>query len=339
MDNQQLDYPLRLKPIFRSYLWGGDLLQKELGKCPPGEGPWAESWEVVDHGQDQSIVENGPYAGQSIRQLMAMNSGAILGPHAASHDALPLLFKYLDCNRVLSVQVHPDDEYAKRMEVPDLGKTEAWFILAAQPNAKIYAGLKSGVTRASLATAIQQGRTEEMLHEIDAKPGDCVFIPAGTVHALGDGLLVAEIQQASDTTFRLFDWDRVDADGNSRPLHIDQALEVIDYQAGAVSIQSRLELGQPSASVKTLVECDKFVLQGMTGEQIYRCSTQGFRIVSVVAGSLKLNAPHSQCEAERTQRIHRGHTVLIPDACQDVELCLESDGESPPAILIASLPH
>ena len=187
--------PLRFQPIFRSYLWGGRNLESELKKPLPSEGIWAESWEIVDHPQAQSIVSDGPWTQWSLGELVKQHRHSILGPSANHPARFPLLLKYLDCQNVLSVQVHPDDAYGATLPTPDLGKTEAWVILATNPGAKLYAGLKSGVTKSILRDAIDKGTTESCLHVINPQPGDCIFIPAGTVHALGAGLLVAEIQQ------------------------------------------------------------------------------------------------------------------------------------------------
>jgi mannose-6-phosphate isomerase len=232
-----------------------------LGRpLPPGDD-YAESWEIVDHGQDQSVVANGPLAGHTLSELVRSHGDELLG-RQAPQARFPLLLKFLDCNRTLSVQVHPNDEQAARLDPPDLGKTEAWVVLAAEPGSKIYAGLHEGVTRDDLAAAVAAGRCEELLHQFEPRVGDCVFIPAGTVHALGAGLVIAEIQQASDTTFRLFDWNRVDADGKPRALHVEQALAVIDFNRGPVSPvrpQSTTEPGR-----ERLVASDKFVLDRLT---------------------------------------------------------------------------
>jgi mannose-6-phosphate isomerase len=228
-----------------------------LGRpLPPGDD-YAESWEIVDHGQDQSVVANGSLAGETLGKVVRWHGDELLGRHAPQ-PRFPLLLKFLDCNRTLSVQVHPNDEQAARLEPPDLGKTEAWVVLAAEPGSKIYAGLQEGVTRDDLAAAVAAGRCEELLHQFDPRVGDCVFIPAGTVHALGEGLVIAEIQQASDTTFRLFDWNRVDADGKPRPLHVEQALAVIDFERGPVSPVRAQFTTEPGR--EQLVASDKFVL-------------------------------------------------------------------------------
>jgi mannose-6-phosphate isomerase len=252
----------------RRYLWGGRRLETVLGKrLPPGDD-YAESWEIVDHGDDQSVVLAGPLAGQTLGELVRRNAADLFGRHAPERG-FPLLLKFLDCQRTLSLQVHPNDAQASRLTPPDLGKTEAWVVLAAAPGARIYSGLAEGVSRASLAEAIRASASipaelsetaaplVRLLHSFEPAVGDCVFIPAGTVHALGAGLLMAEIQQASDTTFRLFDWNRVDATGRPRPLHVDESLAVIDFDRGPVDAQRPNSI---APGRERLVECDKFVL-------------------------------------------------------------------------------
>jgi mannose-6-phosphate isomerase len=312
------DQPIRFEPIFRSYIWGGDRLASQLGKKPPGSGIWAESWEIVDHREGESLVANGPFEGWSLRQLIESFPNEIIGRDAPS-ERFPLLLKYLDCQRVLSVQVHPDDNYAAKMSQPDRGKTEAWYVIDAQPDAKLYAGLKSGIDRKTLADAIQQGATEDCLHVLYPKAGDCVFIPAGTVHALGDGLLVAEIQQASDCTFRLFDWNRVDKDGLPRALHIDQALEVIDFERGPVSFVASDKkesahglhnAGQP----RSLVQCDKFSLEEFTIAGTYSLPLEQMAIITVPRGQATV------ATEKETFTLDRGQTLFMPYACAGSEL-------------------
>jgi mannose-6-phosphate isomerase len=233
-------YPLRFQPIFQRYIWGGHRLRTLLGKAT-GRDAAAESWEVCDHGPQQSIVRFGPLAGTSLHELLRRYGPDLLGhsghadpsPPASlgsgdPRDRFPLLLKFLDAARTLSVQVHPNDRQAAELDPPDLGKTEAWVVLAANPGSLIYAGLQSAADRQTLLAAIRQGKCEEQLHRFEPAVGDCVFIPAGTVHALGAGLLVAEIQQTSNITFRLFDWNRLGADGRPRPLHVEEGLAVID---------------------------------------------------------------------------------------------------------------
>ncbi|MEX1223531.1 MAG: type I phosphomannose isomerase catalytic subunit, partial [Pirellulales bacterium] len=184
-------YPLRFEPIFRRYIWGGRRLGTELGKPIGGGDDYAESWEIVDHGDDQSRVAAGNLAGACLRELVDEHADELLGRHAPQH-VFPLLVKFLDCNRNLSLQVHPDDARAARLDPPDLGKTEAWIVMDAAPGAVVYAGLKSGTTPEEFSEACHQGTCQPLLHQFEPRPGDCIFIPAGTVHALGEGLLVAE---------------------------------------------------------------------------------------------------------------------------------------------------
>lgn len=247
--------PLTFRPLFKRYLWGGRRLGATLNK-PIGDQDAAESWELVDHGADQSVVAGGPLDGLTLRQIIEQHNQPLLGRHAPAPQ-FPLLLKYLDAQRTLSVQVHPNDAQGAKLDPPDLGKTEAWVVLAAEPGSKIYAGLKPGVDRQALAAAVRQGACEECLHVIHPEVGDCVFIQAGTVHALGEGLVIAEIQQASNTTFRLFDWNRVDKDGQPRPLHIEQSLAVTDFDRGPVTPQTPQPLAE---GVERLVTCDKFLL-------------------------------------------------------------------------------
>ena len=230
-------HPLRFQPLFQRYLWGGFRLSTLLGK-PTGPEACAESWEIADHQQFQSIVQQGPHAGKSLSDLMRSSGAEIVGPTAweTIHEQhvpenlrgrFPLLFKFLDAHQNLSVQVHPDDEGAARLTTPDLGKTEFWYVIHADPGAEIFAGLQEGVSLADFRSAVEQGRVLETLHRFEPRVGDGIFIPAGTIHAIGAGLLVAEIQQASNTTFRVFDWDRVDSAGKPRPLHIEQSIQAM----------------------------------------------------------------------------------------------------------------
>ena len=301
-------YPLRFQPIFRSYIWGGRRLQSVLGKALPDDGRnYAESWEVVDHGEDQSVVANGPLEGKTLAGLIRERGDWLLGRHSET-DQFPLLFKFLDCQRDLSVQVHPNDEQGTGLVPPDLGKTEAWVIMAVEPGSFLYAGLKPGVDQEGLRRHIEAGTVEQALHRIQPQPGDCVFIPAGTVHALGEGLLVAEIQQASDTTFRLFDWNRVDEDGNSRPLHIEEGFRVIDFDRGPVNVCEVQSTEKPH--FERLVGCDKFVLDRakLNAGEVTSIGGDGIcHIVAVIEGSFRLNG----------LELRRGETVLLPAALDE----------------------
>lgn len=310
-------YPLRFRPVLKQTIWGGRRLGEQLGKPIGDAADYAESWEIVDHGDDQSVVDGGPLDGQSLSHLIATRPDWLLGK-SADGGAFPLLLKYLDCNRVLSVQVHPDDEYGLAMVKPDLGKTEAWYIVTSDPGGLIYAGLKTGVDRAMLAAAVEAGQTEQVLHSFHPDAGDIVFIPAGTVHALGAGLVVAEIQQSSDTTFRLYDWNRVDAMGKSRPLHIEQSLEVTDYESGPVAAHRPDEL---KPGLQTMVACDKFVLRAMTSGSDTIAGDDKFHIVTVPRGRATLIDASGS-----TTQLSTGDSVLLPAAMGRCELSVTGSG-------------
>lgn len=231
-------YPLRFKPTYKQYIWGGWKFATLLNRHLPADENFAESWEICDHGSDQSVVEGGPLDGETLHSLCKNYGRRLVGdvlPANYAAGQFPLLLKYLDAEQNLSLQVHPGDAMASRLNPPEKGKTEAWYVVAAVPGSIIYAGLKPGVDKRTLAEALEKGRCEECLHYFEARRGDCVFIPAGTVHSLGSGILVAEIQETSDVTFRLFDWNRVGADGRPRQLHIEQGLEAIDFARGPIS--------------------------------------------------------------------------------------------------------
>lgn len=301
-----LAYPLRFEPVFRSYIWGGRRLATVLNKELPEDGrDYAESWEVVDHGDDQSVVANGEMAGKTLSELVSEHGEELLGKHHPQTQ-FPLLFKFLDCNRNLSVQVHPNDAQGAKLDPPDLGKTEAWVIMSAEPGSCLYAGLREGVDRTELMSHIDAGTVEKALHSIHPSAGDCVFIPAGTVHALGEGLLVAEIQQASNTTFRLFDWNRLGADGKPRPLHVEESLEVTDFARGPIEIAKPKEKG---LGVDQLVSCDKFVLERVTITDTHSFGGDGVcHILVVLEGCLQFG----------DMDLEAGQTVLLPAACDVV---------------------
>ena len=227
-------HPLRFEPIFKRLIWGGRKLATVLGKPIGTEADFAESWEISDHRLDVSRVVEGPLAGLTLRDLIADHAADLFGHAVGPRDQFPLLIKFIDARQDLSVQVHPDDALG-RLLVDDNGKTETWVIVHAEPGSRIYAGLKAGVTRDDMARAIDEGTVESLIHSFPAHAGDCIYIPAGTVHAIGAGVVLAEVQQMSDATFRLHDWGRVGTDGLPRTLHLAESLQAIDYTAGPVA--------------------------------------------------------------------------------------------------------
>lgn len=300
-------YPLRFKPIFRRYIWGGRRLESSLGKDLPKVGDdYAESWEVVDHGDDQSVVANGDLEGWALSRLVNERGKELFGKHYPQRQ-FPLLFKFLDCQRNLSVQVHPNDAQGAELDPPDLGKTEAWVIVATEPGSCLYAGLKDGVKRETIERELSTGTLEGCLHRIEPSVGDCVFIPAGTVHALAEGLVVAEIQQSSNTTFRLFDWNRVGADGQPRQLHVAQALAVTDFERGPVSAQVPKSTKDPN--VERLVACEKFILDRIRLEGVKELGgDDACHIITVLDGQVDI----------ASDNLERGETMLVPASCREV---------------------
>lgn len=311
-------YPLRFAPIFQRYIWGGFGLRDHLQKNT-GDESAAESWELVDHRDNQSIVLEGDLKGKSLRQLIAEQADQLLGRELATslsspsipqelRSRFPLLLKFLDANRDLSIQVHPNDAFGATLDPPDLGKTEAWFVMAAKPGAKIYAGLKEGVTESDFRAAAASGKTPSMMHSFKPQVGDCVFIEAGTQHAIGGGLLIAEIQQASNTTFRIDDWGRVGNDGKPRPLHIEQGIAATNFDRGPVQPQTPTV---DSDGVETLVSCDKFTLRRHRTDKMISLGGDGrFRILSVIQGSATIEGDPSDKALELAE------TALLP-ACLD----------------------
>ena len=320
-------YPLTFRPVLKQTIWGGRKLGDRLGKPIGTENDYAESWEVVDHGPDQSVVEHGVLAGMTLGDLIRDHAVWLMGNGYQGTGSFPLLLKYLDCNRVLSVQVHPDDAYAQKMTPPDLGKTEAWYVVDVEPGGLIYAGLKSGVDQARLRQAVEAGETEGVLHSFQPRSGDVVFIPAGTVHALGAGLLIAEIQQSSDTTFRLFDWNRVDASGNSRPLHIEESLAVTDYGSGPVDAK-KLDTGL--SGWQTLVVCDEFCLRSLKRGDAEIGGDGKFHILTVPRGRATLRTK------SETMVLSAGQTVMLP-ACMPACSMLIDPADSFSTVLVAEL--
>ncbi len=258
-------YPLRFEPIFKSALWGG----RRLAALFPGaaaDGPIAEAWVLSDQGEQVSRVAEGPLRGTTLRELMRTRRRELLGGTGEHHETFPLLLKFIDARESLSVQVHPDDQLAQTLAGVPRGKTEAWVVLHAEPGSRIYTGLTRRAGRPELEAALTSGQVEQVLHSFEPHVGDCVFLPAGTVHALGAGIVVFEVQQTSDTTYRLHDWNRVDArTGQPRELHVESALACTDFDAGPRRpAWPALETSAP-VRVERLVRCPYFELRRVTG--------------------------------------------------------------------------
>lgn len=320
--------PLQFLPLLKRIRWGGRRLGTVLGKPIGDASDYAESWEIADCGDDQSVVADGPLAGQTLGQLVKSDAAALFGIGRRPQH-FPLLIKYLDCNDRLSVQVHPNDEQARQMGRGQNGKTEAWFILEAKPDSVIYAGLKPGVDRPTLEKHLDAGTVEECLHRFPARRGDCVFVPAGTVHALGEGILLAEVQQSSDVTFRLFDWGRLGTDGKPRELHRDESLECIDFKRGPVNPVDVEAIERGTERIEEFVRCDYFILRQRTFSHSLQLEETGqFRVLMPLGRPIVLSADGY----ENTLRL--GATVLVPASAKNT--VLKSAGRS--VFLEVSLP-
>lgn len=265
-------YPLQFRPRFLEKIWGGRKLQSVLGKPLPPDRPIGESWELYDFPPGvidassawiSSEIANGPLAGRTLHSVLEEFGPALHGdvPLLPPHNQFPILIKFLDARENLSVQVHPDLDYTQHHPGTHL-KTEAWYVLENDPGAKLYKGLVPGVTRAQFQHAIAAGAVEQFIRAIPAKPGQCHFLPSGTVHALGAGILVAEVQTPSDTTFRVFDFNRIEpATNQPRKLHVQQALDCIDFTGRPQPLQQRSHVAGLFTTVSRLVTCPYFKIE------------------------------------------------------------------------------
>ena len=226
MSKLNLTAPLTFEPIFMERIWGGRRLESHFGKHLPSQKLIGESWEIVDRPEAQSIVRSGPLRGKSLHELWTQHRGEIFGD-VPDTSRFPLLLKLLDAHDKLSLQVHPPEEVAGRLGGEP--KTEFWYVAAADPGAELYLGFREAITRDQFKKALRDGTAADHIHKVRVQSGDAAFLPSGRFHALGAGNAVIEIQQNSDTTYRVFDWNRVDDKGKQRQLHIDQALQCIDF--------------------------------------------------------------------------------------------------------------
>lgn len=294
-------YPLKSSPVFKSRIWGGRTLQEVFSKdLPPGE-KIGESWEIADLPEGKSTIGNGWLQGQTLGSVVRQHAETIVGLRDFP-ESFPLLIKFLDAQQVLSVQVHPDAETCRRMGRGDM-KTECWYVIQARPGAVIYKGFKKPITRDQFAAAIRDGTAANLLAEVPVSAGECHFIPAGTAHAIGAGLLIAEIQTPSDTTYRAFDWNRVDDSGRPRQLHIEEALESIHFDITPDKL--------PVTKVDRLVDCEYFkVDKGHRAEGGEVFFSRGvMRVVIVLSG----NGTILSRQAEPVD-FSAGDSLIIPAA-------------------------
>jgi len=301
--------PLVFEPYLRPQVWGGRRLETCLGKCLPAAGRFGESWEISAHRHHPSRVVEGPWKGHTLDSLWANQRAELCGDTRSPAEPFPLLLKFLDCDQLLSVQVHPDDATAARLLPGELGKTEAWVVLDVGPQGTVYAGLRPGTTAADLERHLDAGTVDQCLHAFRPQVGDCIFLAAGTVHAVGGGVLMAEIQQSSDATFRLFDWNRLGDDGQPRTLHRQQSFASINWSAGPVAPVTPAACSglPPGVRGEKLVACPQFNLDRFVlGAAMDVPYGRRWSLWSVVSGQAVLAGPAWQ------RRFSTGQSVLIP---------------------------
>ena len=300
-------YPLRFEPIFQYRLWGGRRLSSLLSGPIP-EGPVGEAWILSDREDHPSRVANGSQMGRTLGEIMERFQEQLMGTLAARLQRFPLLLKFLDATEMLSVQVHPSDEHQKLIPKGETSKTEAWVVIEAQRGSRIYAGLQPGTTDSNLRHALASGAIADRLVGIDPKPGDAVFIPAGTVHTLGNDVVVFEVQQNSDVTFRLYDWGHIDKKtGRLRPLQVDQAFASIDFGDGTRGLVTpTIEATRP-VERERLFDCAQFRLWRLHGKAPFSVGAWGVpRVIVCIQGSGNIDSVGA------TYAVDRGEVWLLP---------------------------
>jgi mannose-6-phosphate isomerase len=305
-------YPFTFHPIFKQMVWGGRNLERLYRKNLPAGVPIGESWEITDRPDAVSIIANGPLAGKDLRWLMETHQAELLGKAKSQQGRFPVLVKIIDAQQTLSLQVHPPASIA-----PQLGgepKTEMWYITQATPEGSIYSGLKKGITKSQFEQQIQAGTVAECFHRLSVQAGDAAFLPSGRVHALGEGLVLFEIQQNSNTTYRVFDWNRVGLDGRPRELHVAQAMASIDFNDFEPSLLPRNSQNSAS-SEQVLVECEYFStseVRKSTGDRWNHAGSDLPVIIGLVEGTVIVR--DNQLETT----LKPGDFCLIPARAKDV---------------------
>lgn len=306
-------YPLTFEPLLKERVWGGRKLEQLYGKKLPAGVPVGESWELADRPGDISIINNGPFAGKDLHWLIETHAPELLGGAKLCQGRFPLLIKILDAREKLSLQVHPPA--AKAAELGGEPKTELWYIAEAAPGAELYVGLQKGCTREEFTRRLQDGSVADCFHRVAVRAGDAMFLPSGRVHAIGAGLVIFEIQQNSDTTYRVFDWNRPGLDGKPRALHFNESLASIqfdDFEPGLVSPEPL----RGSTCRRLLVNHELFSVELATleGGQTLSLLPQTMQIIGIVTGHLQIQTPHEDVE------LTPGQFCLIPASLESAVL-------------------
>jgi mannose-6-phosphate isomerase len=299
---------LRFRPIYQERVWGGRALESALGRTLPATAPIGESWEIVDRPEAQSTVVGGTFNGQTLREVIAKHGAEIMGPKWPAEKPFPILVKWLDCRERLSLQVHPPAAVAGALRGEP--KTENWYIAHTAPNAHLIVGLKRGVTREQFERAIGDNSVERCVHHFPVAVGDSILVHSGQVHAIDAGNLILEIQQNSDTTYRVYDWGRTGLDGKPRQLHIAQSLRSIDW----TDIEPVPVRGSPTSG--TIADCAEFSIRRVVlgaGERVQMRADEQARLLSVVSGTVRVGTENGTASrAPFGQKLGRGENVLLP---------------------------
>ena len=301
---------LKFNPLYQERVWGGRGLEGFLGRKLPAKTPIGESWELVDRPEAQSVVAAGPWAGRTLHEIMAAHSAEIMGPDWPKARPFPLLVKWLDCRERLSLQVHPPASIAARLGGEP--KTENWYIARAEPGAAVLAGLKPGVDAARFRAALKDHTAESLVHRLPTAAGDSILIRSGVMHAIDGGNLILEIQQNSDTTYRVYDWGRVGLDGKPRAMHVEQSMASLEANTAGVP-----QIVRSNDKTVVLAECPEFRITRhrlSAGERLTFPARGSARVLSVVTGSVTA--------AGMTLRL--GDNVLLPHA-RDHEFAAGTD--------------
>ena len=304
--------PMKMQPVLMERVWGGRRLAELLGKAVPADKRIGESWELADHPHGRSIVADGPLAGKTLRLVLERHGPEVLGREGAAKAwaaRFGLLVKFIDASDRLSVQIHPDDAYAAAHARGESGKTECWVIVHADPGAWLIHGLKPGTTRAAFAAALDKGKVEDLLAVRPVKAGDFIWVPAGTVHAVGPGIVLAEVQQTSDLTYRVYDWNRKGLDGKPRELHVREALQAIRFSGDPIPTGGRGKTADETGLViESLVDCHAFSLSRIhLDRRPWAADTAGACAAMVVlSGTARL------ATGQGAMPVRAGDTVLVP---------------------------
>jgi mannose-6-phosphate isomerase len=315
-------YPLKFVPIYKEKVWGGQRLRTQLNKNTDRD-LIGESWELSCVENNISVVTNGFLSGNELHELIEIYMGDMVGDRIFEQfgNAFPLLFKFIDANDVLSVQVHPDDEMAMEKHGV-LGKTEMWYVLDSNPESCVYTGFSEKMNRTKLREHIEKNTVENILNKEPARRGDVFFMPAGRIHATGSGVLFAEIQQSSDVTYRVYDWNRKGTDGKGRELHIDNALEALDFSE--VDNYRTNYKDTPNEPVE-IANCPYFVVNKLvvqnTMQRDYN-QLDSFVVLMCVEGAAEID--YGQNEHEK---IMKGETVLIPAVLESIKIIPTNDAQ------------